>query len=133
MPWTPVDPDDEPDLEKLLARWLAERLDCRPWWEETEPTNMQAQLPLIRVLGAGGSEGSDTLRTLRVDVEAFTSSRESAIRLAGRARRAIRWALPGQTWPHLTVTGTTTGSLPAPQPWSKSVHRYSATYGVTCK
>lgn len=116
------------DTEYLIALYL--RGVFAPIRVVTElPSQMEEQVPVIRVGGAGGSD--DRLcSTERLDVEAFTATRVQARELAERVRTAMHAAS------HTVVDGWLIDhvSTEAGPIWldyqNDRVHRYLATYQV---
>jgi hypothetical protein len=110
-------------IEALLVPWLASTMDIRVTTEI--PDDLQAVLPLARVIATGGASSADNprFRVPRVSVDWFADGYGAAADLALAGDSAMR-KLAGVTIGAVTVTQVETVSLPAWVPYADTNLRH---------
>lgn len=121
------------DPEKLLSRWLEERLDRKVWCDLRLPHDWWATAPVALLTRAPG-EG-DTQLTLDAgtyDLDWYGKNADHVREWAETARGVLRLELPGFTWPSgVTVNQVQTVSAPCWAPeFEKGVFRRTAAYRI---
>lgn len=116
--------------EHVVVAWLDADLTGVRVVTET-PKNLATEVPLVQVVGIGGSDSVLTLDTATIDVDAFALTREAARDLAERARTSMRVTLPGRTVAGAFVARVETVSAPKWVPYDNTaLRRFVATYRV---
>lgn len=116
--------------EHVVVAWLEADLTGVRVVTET-PKDLATEVPLVQVVGIGGSDSVLTLDTATIDVDAFALTREAARDLAERARTSMRVTLPGRTVAGAFVARVETVSAPKWVPYDNTaLRRFVATYRV---
>lgn len=118
--------------EALLVPWYAARVPARVVTET--PSDLQTQVPLLRLAAVGGTTDPSApmrLRVIRWVIHSYAAGAPAAAELAEQAHAATMSALRGATLADADVTLTSCESAPAWVPYADTVLRqYVATYNA---
>lgn len=116
-----------PDLEAAVIELLSDLGTCGV----VAPSNLQSELPFIRIVRSGGNDDRIT-DTAKVDIDVFAAARSDAITLARTVQQRMLSFPHSQTG--CVIDRVETSLAPSVVPWTNTlVALATATYTVTAR
>jgi hypothetical protein len=122
-------PMSEPVTEALVVRWLNAGLTAPRLAVTDLPTDLEAHLPLVQVIGSTGSADGEVTVYDRVDVYNMAASRSAMWALTAEVHNLMR-TLGGAVVADQLIDLTRVVQRPSFLPWSTTVPRTIAVYEI---